>query len=325
MTFQTWSRRLPRPSRRFPSLTGRPLTRRKRLLRLGALSALSLGAGLAAPPTFLDVATSPKGTSNSDMFHDLGQVCTSSAFLRQRQTSGSVENLELLLGNQVSLAFVQLDYLKAKEQIEHDPRVRDIKQLLALNADEIHVIAPLPIRKKNIFGKVTVQGAQSYRELSGQVVGAWGGSVTTARVLAAKSGIKTQVQEFRNRDEAMTALAAGKVAAVISVVGQPADWVKALDPQRFTLLPIDLPASTFGGLYRPATLRYVGLGNGVATYAVQRLLVTRDFKTPERRAMLGKYQACARAHLTELQETPGFHPKWNEVTFSEHDWPEFKP
>ena len=107
-----------------------------------SLAALALGGGQAAPPTFLNVATSPKGSTNSDMFRDLGRVCTSSAFLRQRQTSGSVENLELLLGNQVSLAFVQLDYLKAKEQIERDPRVKEIKQLLALNADEIHVIAP---------------------------------------------------------------------------------------------------------------------------------------------------------------------------------------
>lgn len=290
-----------------------------------ALAVLSLGAGRAAPPTFLNVATSPKGSTNSDMFRDLGRVCTSSAFLRQRQTSGSVENLELLLSNQVSLAFVQLDYLKAKEQIERDPRVREVKQLLALNADEIHVIAPRPVQKKSFLGRVTVQGARSYRELSGKAVGAWGGSVTTARVLAAKSGVRMQVQEFRSREEAMSALAAGKVAAVIAVVGQPADWVRALDPQKFALLPLDLPASTFGGLYRPATLRYAGLGNGVATYAVQRLLVTRDFKTPERRAQLGKYQACARAHLTELQETPGFHPKWNEVTFRERDWPELKP
>ena len=97
-----------------------------------ALTALSLGGGLAASPTFLNVATSPKGTTSSEMFRDLGRVCTSSAFLRQRQTSGSVENLELLLGNQVSLAFVQLDYLKAKEQIERDPRVKEVKQLLAL-------------------------------------------------------------------------------------------------------------------------------------------------------------------------------------------------
>lgn len=321
MTVRTWSRRnsrrthsLPRPARRRPSI--KPLL---------TLAVLSLGGSLAAPPNFLNVATSPKGSTNSDMFRDLGRVCTSSAFLRQRQTSGSVENLELLLGNQVSLAFVQLDYLKAKEQIEHDPRIKEVKQLLALNADEIHVIALPPVRKKSVFGKVTVQGAQSYRELNGKVVGAWGGSVTTAKVLSAKSGVKTQVMEFRTREEAMNALVAGKVAAVISVVGQPADWVKTLDPQRFTLLPIDLPASTFGGLYRPATLRYVGLGNGVQTYAVQRLLVTRDFKTPERRAMLGKYQACAKSHLTALQETPGFHPKWNEVTFAERDWPEFKP
>ena len=36
------------------------------------------------------------------------------------------------------------------------------------------------------------------------------------------------------------------------------------------------------------------------------------------------YQKCALSKLTALQETEGFHPKWNEVTFKQSDWPWFR-
>ncbi|WP_135228763.1 TAXI family TRAP transporter solute-binding subunit [Deinococcus fonticola] len=278
----------------------------------------------AAPPMFLDVATSPKGSSASDMFRDIGRVCTNASFLRQRQTSGSVENLDLLLGNQVSLAFIQLDVLKARDQIDKDPRARELKQLLPLNFDEIHLIAPRPQQKKNVFGKVSIVGASKFSDLKGKKVGTWGGSMITANVLKAKSGLPFTIVEYKNREDTLKALAAGQVDAALSVVGQPADWVKSLDATRYALLPLDIPSNKVNGFYREATLRYPQLGSGVPTYGVQRILVTRDFKTPEKRAALLNYQKCALGKLTALQETEGFHPKWNEVTFKESDWPWFR-
>ena len=278
----------------------------------------------AATPVFLDVATSPKGSTASDMFRDIGRVCTNASFLRQRQSSGSVENLNLLLGNQVSLAFVQLDVLKARDQIDKDPRAKELKQLLPLNFDEIHLIAQRPTQKKNIFGKITTVGVTKFSELKNEKIGTWGGSVITANVLKAKSGVPVTIVEYKNREDTMKALTAGQVDAVLSVVGQPADWVKTLDATRYALLPIDITTDKVNGFYREATLRYPQLGNGVPTYAVQRILVTRDFKTPERRTALLNYQKCALSKLTALQETEGFHPKWNEVTFKESDWPWFK-
>lgn len=287
------------------------------------LALLLVQAGAAAP-IFLDVATSPKGSTASDMLRDLGRVCTDASFLRQKQTSGSVENLELLLGNQVSLAFVQLDVLKAREQIDKDPRTAELKQLLPLNFDEMHLIAKRSVAKKNIFGKVSLTGVTKWSDLKGKKLGSWGGSVITANVLKAKSGVAVNIVEYKGREETMAALAAGQIDAVLSVVGQPADWVKALDSNTYALLPLDIAPASVDGFYKPATLRYAGLGSGVPTYAVQRILVTRDFKTPERRTPLLAYQKCALSKLSALQETEGFHPKWNEVTFKESDWPWFK-
>ncbi|MBZ9752310.1 TRAP transporter substrate-binding protein [Deinococcus sp. HMF7604] len=278
----------------------------------------------AASPAYLDVATSPKGSTAADMFRDLGQVSIGASFLRQRQTSGSVENLDLLLNNQVSLAFVQLDVLKARDQIDHDERVRALKTLLPLNFDEIHLLARPAVEKTNLLGKTTVSGVQKFSDLRGRKLGAWGGSVVTARVLSAKAGLPLTIQEYRGREEALAALSAGQVDAVLAVAGQPVDWVKALSPAAYRLLPLDIAPARVNGFYRPATLRYAGLGGNVGTYAVQRLLVTRDFKTPERRAALLAYQKCALSKLTQLQETQGFHPKWTDVTFKEQTWPRFK-
>lgn len=297
---------------------------KKMLLCLSLTLTATLSSAFSAGLAPFDVATSPKGSTASTMFSDLGKVCLTAAPLRQRQTSGSDENLELLLGNQVAMAFVQLDVLKARQQIDHDPRVDAVKTLLPLNFDEIHVIAPRPVTQRNMLGRTSVKGATTFSGLAGKTVGAWGGSVVTAQVLASRGKVKYSVRTFKGRDEAMQALASGQIQAVVAVTGQPADWVKALDPQRFTLLPIDIAPEAIGGFYRPEVLQYTGLGQGVKTYGVQRLLVTRDFKTPEKRAALLAYQRCAQSKLSALQETQGFHPKWNDVTFQEQNWPLFK-
>lgn len=274
----------------------------------------------ASAQNVLNVATGSKGGTYATMYKNLGDICTSASWLRERQTSGSVENVDLLLNNQVSLAFVQLDVLKARQQIDGDPRAEEIRTLLPLHQEEIHLIAKKPT--KNFLGRVS--GVTKFSDLAGKKLGAWGGSVVTANVLAGKSGVKAQVVAFPNRDAALAALAGGQVDAVLAVVGQPADWVKAVNPQTYNLVPIDVAPDKLQGFYQKAKLIYPQFGASVDTYSVQSLLVTRNFKTPEKRAQLLKYQSCAKAKLTELQEDEGMHPKWNDVTFKESAWPDYK-
>ena len=180
----------------------------------------------------LNVATGSKGGTYATMYKNLGDICTSASWLRERQTSGSVENVDLLLSNQVSLAFVQLDVLKARDQIDGDPRAKEIRTLLPLHQEEIHLIAKKPT--KGFLGRVS--GVTRFSELARKKVGAWGGSVVTANVLRAKSGVNFEVAAFPTRDAALAALASGQVDAVLAVVGQPADWVKALEPAAVQLV-----------------------------------------------------------------------------------------
>ncbi len=275
---------------------------------------------MAQSDNVLNVATSPAGSTTAEMFKDLGKVCTSAAWLRQKQTSGSIENLELLLNNQVSMAFIQLDVLKARDQIDHDPRTKELKTLLPLNYDEIHLIAKHPT--KGMFGKVN--GVTAFSGLSGKRLGVWGGSLVTSRILKAKSKVNFEVVSYADRPTALKALETGGVDAILAVVGQPADWVKVLDPATYALLPIDVSGNILNGFYKPMRLLYPRFGGAVNTYGVQRLLVTRDFKSADKRKQLLGYQACAKAKLTKLQEGEGMHPKWQEVDFKSNDWPMYK-
>ena len=289
-------------------------------LMLGGALLVNSGPALAQTNSVLNVATGSKGGTYATMYKNLGDICTSASWLRERQTSGSVENVDLLLSNQVSLAFVQLDVLKARDQIDGDPRAKEIRTLLPLHQEEIHLIAKKPT--KGFLGRVS--GVTRFSELARKKVGAWGGSVVTANVMRAKSGVNFEVAAFPTRDAALAALASGQVDAVLAVVGQPADWVKALSPQQYNLLPLDIGADKVSGFYQKAKLIYPDFGAAVDTYSVQSLLVTRNFKTPEKRAQLLKYQACAKAKLTSLQEDEGMHPKWNDVTFKAAGWPDYK-
>lgn len=283
-------------------------------------SALMFGSGFAQQGSFLVVASGAQGTTSADMFKNLGQVCSGTAFLRERSTSGSIENLGLLLDKQASLAFVQLDVLKVRAQVLKDPRTKEILTLLALNQDELHLIA-----KKSTKAPVGGGGGVTkFSDLAGKKLGAWGGSFVTATVLKTETGLAIQVTPYPERKDALAALSAGQVDAVLAVVGQPADWVAALDPQQYSLLPLDIKPDLLAAYYNKATLNYPKFGGPVETYSVRRLLVARNFKGSASKAQLLKYQACAKSRLSALQTLPGMHPKWKDVTFKGGDWPIFK-
>lgn len=282
------------------------------IMMLTLLGVLGASAHATSTSQKLIVATSPKGSTNSDMFRDLGRVCTNASWLLQKQTSGSVESTEKLLNNKVSLAFVQLDSLKARQSIDKDERTKNIRVLLPLNFDEIHILV-------NPSSKI-----RNFSDLTGKKIGTWGGSYITSRVLKAKSKLDVKVIDFGNRKATLKAFEAGKADAVLSVVGKPAKWVKALSSDQYRLINIDIPEELIGDFYKKAVLNYSNVGKGIKTYAVHRVLVTRNLKTPKLRNQLLKYQKCAKKKLPELQETLGMHPKWSQITLENADWPMFK-
>lgn len=109
---------------------------------------------------------------------------------------------------------------------------------------------------------------------------------------------------------------------MLAVIGQPAAWVKGLSGVRLVPLPFSAPLE---GIYTSAKLLYPNLSvSGVPTVAVQSVLVTRDFKTPDKKERLLAYKKCAVGKLVNLQEDEGMHPKWQQVTFKTWPWPEYR-
>ena len=303
---------------------------------------LCLGLGLsltlaqqppAQPPKdnrFMNVATgSPTGTY-AKIYKDMGKICTQASYLLERGTSGTLENIELLLSNQVSMAFLQVDALEAKKQIDQDPRVDQIKALIPLYPEEIHVIVRADLanitgnfltRKKVLVTKVS--------ELKGKNVGAWGGSFVTAKVINARGGGFKQLFFFDGKNaqaDGLKALSEGKLDGIVAVGGQPLGWIRDLPPGQFRLLNFDLKDIP-ERIYKPARISYPNLAtDSVQTISVQSLLATRDFKTPERAKLLTQYRQCVIDKIIELREGEGNHPKWSVVEpDSDPPWPKYDP
>lgn len=300
-------------------------------MSIRVLTVLSvLIASTAAVPAqargVLNVATGAVNGTYATMFKNMGQVCTAASWLKERHTSGSIENVDLLLANQASLAFVQLDVLKARQQIDHDPRTDAVRTRLPLHREELHLLALQPQKAGGFLGpRARMSGPKTFTDLAGASMGAWGGSVVTARVLTAVSGVACTVRAFKDRDSALFALRDHQVAAVLAVVGQPAAWVSGLDPAVYALLPIDGKVR-HPDFYAPANLLYSGFGSATPTLSVQSVLATRDFKSPDKRKQLLTYYACLETHLTQLPEDEGVHPKWQDIkSFSGPvPWPALK-
>lgn len=271
----------------------------------------------------LKVATGgPKGTY-STMLKELNAQCSETITLTELNTSGSNENVTLLIGNQINAAIVQTDVLYYRAKTED---LSNVKTLLALHPEEVHVISLRDTGKKKgaheAFG-VSVGGEplvfSSVSDLAGYKLGAAGGSVITAQYVRMQAEIAYNVVQFNNNDDVIKALTAGTIDAALMVVGAPSKDVQGLKGN-FKILPFS--ESSMGKLkdvYRPARLNYANLNaQGITTVATDALLVTRDYKTARMLEALSKFRACALAKIDDLKETLGTHPKWQSVDVNNH-------
>lgn len=289
------------------------------------LTTLLISSVALAATSSLNVATGSATGTYTKMFKDMGQVCPGASYLKERKTGGSLDNIELLLGNEVSLAFVQSDVLIAKQKINKDIRVNEIKALLPLYNEEIHVIALKSSGLKTFADLTAKKGRIGNIGSKNFTVASFGGSVVTANVLKAYTGVNYAIKTVKDSDAAIAELRAKRVDAIIAVVGAPAAWISSLD-NSFTLLSMNSDlAGKLKGLYEPTTVSYTNFGLGATpSLSVSSILATRNFKTADKKKQLLNYQKCVIGKLTELQETEGFQSKWQSVNFHKSTWPLYK-
>jgi TRAP-type uncharacterized transport system substrate-binding protein len=270
--------------------------------------------GKAAQAQTLRVATGGAGNTYSTMFKEVAGACVNDVPMTEVNTSGSMQNIDMLTGNQVNGAFVQMDVLYYRARTEE---LGNVKTLLTLHPEEVHFVTYRDSKIKTggvmgIMAKPVI--FNTIQDLEGYVVGAVGGSYITAQVIRLQSEINFSVVQFADNALLTKALQNGAVHAAVMVGGAPLGSVNALGAV-YKLLPVpEAIAAKLKNVYRPVRLNYSALGAaGVPSVATEAVFVTREYKTPRMAASLGKFRQCALEKIEELKETTGTHPKWQAV------------
>lgn len=277
--------------------------------------AVSLAASIAQAE--LVIGSGGKGNTYYSMVNSIVGVCSSDTLkLRNVESNGSDENLANLIKGSIHLAIVQADALQFEAM--NDPRAgeNDIKVLMVLHPEEMHVIARKDLKVGGYgLGSLKVGGsaAQGIEQLKDLKVGAWGGSYTTARAFNAQTHLGYEVVKFDKPEQAEAALRNKDIQAIIRVAGQEdgftAKLVKTGDYQLLNVTPTLASSATF---YVPARLNYGG-GVAVPSLAAQALLVTSNFKSAAKKAEVSELKQCIISNMDEFREGGGHHSKWKEV------------
>lgn len=299
-------------------MKGHPVKKLYAIL-LTAMVALLFMLPAAHAQVTLKVATgSPKGTYSA-MFREVYQTCGSEVGMVEVASTGSQENITQLVGNQVNAAFVQSDVLYLRSRTEE---LGNVKTLLALHPEQVHFVARAGTK---VGGTMGIGGAtlENITQLAEKKVGAAGGSSVTSQVIRLQSEIAYSTVIYDTNDQALKALADGKVDAVILVGGAPLGSVASLGADH-KLLSIPAPViEKLKGVYKPSRLNYPKMGAaGVTTVATEALFVTREYKTEKMVQSLARFRACAHSKIEEIKESTGTHPAWQNVDpASKGKWP----
>lgn len=279
------------------------------------MKALLFALALVPIAANADLTVSAGGKSGTyyRFIKDIDSVCGDKVRLNILESSGSDQNIARLAKKDTpaaDLAPVQSDALQFTAMSDPDVGDNDIRTLLVLYPEEVHVIA-LADSKVGGFMGIGGKAPSDVTQLQGKTIGAWGGSFTTAKVIQTQANLGISIQQFPNEKEGMAALNAGKVAAIIYVAGQPADMIKNLS-NNYVLLDVPPSVARNTTLYTPTKLvSYPKLGQ-VQSLTAQSLLVVRNFRTAAKKKEISDLKECVVAHLDELKEGD-FHAKWKYV------------
>lgn len=281
--------------------------------KLALISILALSTfGVAAQS--LKVSTGGSSGTYSKMTKEIMSVCSSQIPITEVNSSGSVQNLDRIIGNETNSGFTQTDVLFYRSRTED---LSNIKTLVALNPEDVHVVA-LAQSKEMVggtlgFGAKPVQ-INSVNDLGGKIVVAAGGSFVTAQVIRLQTEIPFQVAEMQSVEAALAAVASGQAAAAILVGGSPLGQVANLDRNYKLLSFPDVTVAKLKNVYTKSRLSYSKMGAaGVQSVSTDSLFVSRNYKSPKFIEGMSKLRTCILENIDTLAETQGNHPAWSKV------------
>lgn len=265
----------------------------------------------------LKVGTGSPGKGYSRLFKNIQQVCGQEIKLCEVNSSGGLDNLDLMSTNKVDIGLVQVDTWY--DMKNGDQNIADFKAVMPVNFDYVHFLVPA--------NGVTTQGAKKWgflpgetktvyftkvSELRGRSIALIGSAQLLVRKLDRQLGTGFQFVDVANDAAAFKMLQSGQVAAVATISSWPSGTVGNLkQSDGLTLIPFDLPAST---PYFVKSLNYKNLGvYNVNFLAVPSMILTRPFTTSKAGGEVDKLRSCIQKNLVDLKEG-SYEPGWKDVS-----------
>lgn len=288
---------------------------------LVVLFGISIQAQVVAPTstpanqTFLVADGSSSGTYQQFLKEIVIATSDSGIVFQEVPSSGAIENLDKLVNNKVMGAFMHSDVIYFRAQAE---KLDNFKTLVALFDEDVHFVA-LTTSKKSIGG-VLGYGSKpvvftTISDLQGYKVGAAGGGYITAQVIRSQSAINYEIKSFASGKDVLAALTDGTIDAAVFVGASPLPNLETLDS---TYKILSIPTTVQDRLrliYKPTTVTYTKMSpNSISTVAAQCLFVTKTYKSKKMVEQLAKFRQSLFDNLDTLKETPGNHPKWQQVS-----------
>lgn len=291
------------------------------------LASIALASAMSVSAAGLIIATGNEKGTYSKLIPQVNDACSSTALLTERRTSGSNENIDLILNNEVDLAIVQTDSLHYKRMMDDPIKINNIKMLRSLHLEELHIITLVtsPIKSGGTLGFNSKPiSVNTLADLTNQAVAVWGGGIHTAEIVKAKTSVKFKTVIVDNFSAANKKLINGEVAAIFMLGGSPMQDVKTLT-NGYKLVSIsDQHQSALKSIYEPTKLHYSNLGvqvSGVNSIAVRALLVSRAVTSLEHKTPLLALKTCMDTNLVSIRDKRGNHPAWRSVTnISSGNW-----
>lgn len=243
---------------------------------------------------------------------------------KNKIVGGSINNLRNLLDNKIICGIIQGDIAYLENMKNED--MQRIIALVPLHREQVHLIVPTYVQAvaptskwQKLRGKsnlVTIENPiTSLSQLNKRRVVAFGGSVKTAEITKLMSNVDFRIIPVENQKEALELISSGGADCILAVVGAPAKWVTELPKGKFKLLSVkdELEKLKY---YKTTNISYDNLGltgQSIKALAVDSILFTREYKTPQMIKALTELQTNIRKNIFLIRDTQLTHPVWQKI------------
>ena len=286
---------------------------------------IAASVAMAFTPAALAAGSLPTGTGSAagnyySMADDIKNYCDGSFsggyVLDVQESTGSTENLTGIMDKKFALGIVQVDVLQYfSRKMPNRINESTIKAVAGLHDEPLHILIPNDWKPSgggffsNLFGGD--EGPMDVNTLKDQTVGAWGGSLISAKALNMALGLNMNVVEVPQES-------ANKVKIPMVIVGGApyAPVEHLLATKKWTLVGLDAAdIKQRAPFYNPATLTYSigGKIKAIPSVSVQAVMVGKSFRNKSRNKPMTELATCITGSIADLADDYDTNPNWGSV------------